>query len=35
MPPALVALDLLMIAAEHRLQSRRRLHHGLRVDIRR
>ena len=30
---ALLALDLLMIVAQHRLQRGRRLHHGLRVDI--
>ena len=32
---ALLALDLLTVAAELRLQSRRSLHHRLRVDIRR
>ena len=31
----LLALDLLAIAAEHRLQRRRSLHHWLRVDVRR
>ena len=31
---ALLALDLLVIVAEHRPQGGRGLHHGLRVDIR-
>ena len=30
---ALLALDLVVIAAEHRLQRGGRLHHGLRVDV--